>query len=155
PRRSNKLAAVRDAQGRVAADLAGLDANEAARLVVAQGVLDEVGDQALEQLAVAAAPGRPAVDLDADPPGRGVRLVACGDDTGHVGQIHGLLAPELVLPARERQQARDQRLAAADRIVDYGRHLAKLALAGGGIVEALLDLGPHDRERGAQLVRRV
>src|SRR5262249_30524810 len=65
-RRSTRLAAVRAPRGRVAAGLAGLDANEAARLVVAQGVLDEVGDQALEQLAVAAAPGRPAVDLDAD-----------------------------------------------------------------------------------------
>src|SRR5262249_56523158 len=65
-RRSNELAAVRDPQGRVAADLAGLDANEPARLVVAQGVLDDVRDQALEQFAVAAAPGRPAVDLDAD-----------------------------------------------------------------------------------------
>jgi hypothetical protein len=56
------------------------------------------------------------------------------------------------LDSSQRQEARDQRLAAADGLVHDGSHVTQVTLARIWIVKSIFDLRPHNRERRAQLV---
>jgi hypothetical protein len=69
--------------------------------------------------------------------------------------VDRLLAPALRLAARQHQQALDQPLAAVDRLPDRLAHRPQLFPTGVAVGERHVNLCAHDRERGAQLMRRV
>ena len=124
-------------------------------LVVADRVVDQVGDHPLEQLPLSVRPRR--IEVVADPDRHLLRSgVQIGDAVGRErGEVDGLVPAGGGLAAGQHQQALDQPLAPVDRVPYRLAHLAQLAPAGLGIGERHVDLGAHDRQRRPQLVRGV
>ena len=123
--------------------------------VVRDPVVDEVRDEALEQPPVALDVDRVAeLELEPHPGGVGPVDPVADDVTRELRDVddgaltHGGLAP------REREQRVEQRLAAVGRVPHRGR---EGLLPSGGVVprQGEVGLGPHDRERRAQLVGHV
>ena len=102
------------------------DSDPATRVVVPHGVLDEVGDHALEQHAVAAGDRRleRSFDLDValiDRCMRGVERVLGGG-----GEVDRFLGRRADLARGERQERLDGRFGALDRALDPSRHRLEL-----------------------------
>ena len=132
-----------------------LDLEEAAGHVVMDAVVEQVGDQPFEQAGVAGGPGRLEVVADLDLRLLGPRPQVGDAVAGERGDVDGLLVTGGRLAARQQQQAGDQPLAAVDGVTHGLAHLAQLLGAGVGVGERHVDLGAHDGQGRAQLVRGV
>jgi hypothetical protein len=122
---------------------------------VAHGVLDQVGDHALEQGGIAGDRGGPKPG-DHPPAGRVGGVAAVLQRLGGgVGQVGRLPQSGLPLAAGQREQPLEQPLAAAGGVADPFGHGAQLRLGGVGVGQGDVDFGAGDRQRGAQLVGGV
>ncbi len=72
---------------------------------------------------------------------------------GQLGQVDGSLWPLSASLRASMQQRLDQPLAAVDRLTHRLAHRAQLADARVAVRQRDVDLGAHDRQRRAQLVR--
>jgi hypothetical protein len=122
---------------------------------VADGVLDEVGDQPLQQGAVTGHRG--SAQHPADPQAEPLHLAGGhlqGVGGGH-GQVHRLAGPELALAAGQGEQALDQALAALVGLQHPPGHGPQLVGGGVRVGQGHVDLGAGDGQGGAQLVGGV
>jgi hypothetical protein len=132
---------------------AGGDLHPPAGHVVPQGVVGQVGDQALDQARVAQDRGRAQRGLHADAALAGFLITGRGDVTGDGGEIGGLRLLDAPFAAGQREQRADEPfllLAEGQRLL-AGR---PQRLRGRGRVgHGHLEQGPLRGERGAQFVR--
>ena len=137
-------AAVGDPDHGHGAGAAGVDLDPPAAPVVADGVLDQVGDQPLEQGAVAGHRGgaQHLADPEAEAPhlGGGRRQGVGGGQ----GQVERLGRPELALAAGQGQQALDQALAALVGLQHATGHGPQRGRVGRRVGQGDVDLGAGD-----------
>ena len=119
--------------------------------VVADRVVDEVGDEAFGQHRVAGDDGGLERRVDAPV----AQLGAVEDVFGDGGQVDIVVDGEPALVAGEDEQRADQVLGVIDRGADVGRHAAQVGGRAVRVVEHDVDGRAHDRERGAQLMGGV
>ena len=118
-------AGVRHGQVTAARDGAGADPDVAGGGVVADGVVDEVRDEAFDQHRVARYDG--GLERGMDPP---VAQVGGVEDVfGDGGQVDLVVDGEPALVAREDEQRADEMLGVIDRGADVGRHVAQVGAA--------------------------
>jgi hypothetical protein len=137
---------------RAVATGAGPHHHAAAVDVVAHGVLDEVGRQAVEQPPVAAHAGGLQVAADAQPRGTGLGTRLLDGQPRRACQVGGLVARRHALATGEGQQPADEVLAAIDGLLDDPRHRAQVAGPRLRVGERHVELGADHGQRPAQLV---
>ncbi len=148
-------ACVGDLEYRAVGLLDRADSDPATRVVVAHGIVDEVGDHALEQHAIAAGQCGLERGVDRDLVLIDRRLRTVERVLGSGGEINRFLGCRSHLADGERQERLDGGFGPLDGSVDSGRHRLQLLGRPVRLGERDLDRGSHRRERRAQLVRRV
>jgi len=131
------------------------DPDPAARLVVPDRVVDQVPDHALDELLITGRLGRRELCLHLEPQpgdaGRGeVERVL-----GHRRKVQQLVAGHTLIADREDQERLDHVLGPVDGTTDACRHVLQLLRGPGRLGQRDVDGGPHDGQRGAELVRGV
>ena len=124
-------------------------------LVVAQRVLDQVLDEALEESPVAAHQRRFEVEIEGKLERVGFGSQPVDDPGRQVGEVDGLLGHGGSTGAGQREQPVDEGLAADRGVSHHLGHRAEIRGRGPGIGEGNVDLGADDRQRGPQLVGGV
>ena len=93
--------------------------------------------------------------MTASPAASASRAVCSRAVRAALARSSGVAARDRALRAREREQRLDEALGAVQRVVDGFGHRAQLRVGGLRVGERHLELGAHDGQRRAQLVRRV
>ena len=132
----------------------GRDPRLAARAVVADGVVEQVVGQALQEDRLAVGSRRPHVGLHGEAASLGFGPDAV-DGAGHdVGQVDRTAVGGPRLAAGQGEEPVERALTPVDRRPDVGGHGQQLG-PGRLAVEGDVEGGAHGGQRGAQLVRGV
>ncbi len=139
--------------GQLAAAAHGAGANPdlAARQVVPDGVVDQVRDEPFGQHRITRDDSW--LKRSVHPPATQAGSVQ--DVLGHRGQVHLLPHGESALVARQDEQRPDEVLGVIDRHANISAHGAQVPSRAIRITQHHVDRSPHDRQRGAQLMRSI
>jgi coenzyme F420-reducing hydrogenase delta subunit len=119
------------------------------------GIVHQVGHEALGQAGVSGGDGRGEAGLDAHAQAGGFLPAAVHDPSGYLGEVKGFPAPQPTLAARQCEQRVDEAFLLLSELKQLLAGCPQRFGARVGIGECHLQDGSLGRQRGAQLVGRV